>query len=29
MREQRELDGVLLWIVLPTYTQLLFVYVYT
>ena len=28
MRERRELDGVSLWIVLPTYTLFLFVYVY-
>ena len=28
MREQRELDGVSRWIVLPTYTLFLFVYVY-
>jgi len=28
MRERRELDGVFLWIVLPTYILFLFVYVY-
>ena len=28
MRERRELDGVSQWIVLPTYTLFLFVYVY-
>jgi len=28
MRERRELDGVSWWIVLPTYTLFLFVYVY-
>ena len=28
MRERRELDGVSRWIVLPTYTLFLFVYVY-
>ena len=28
MRERRELDGVSWWIVLPTYTHFLFVYVY-
>ena len=28
MRERRELDGVSEWIVLPTYTLFLFVYVY-
>jgi len=28
MREQRELNGVPLWIALPIYTQMLFVYVY-
>jgi len=27
-RERRELDGVSWWIVLPTYTLFLFVYVY-
>ena len=28
MRERRELNGVSWWIVLPTYTHFLFVYVY-
>jgi len=28
IREQRELNRVLLWIALPTYTQILFVYIY-
>jgi len=29
VREQRELNRVPLWIALPTYIQILFVYVYT